>query len=86
VHEEVGVTVGNIRYFASQPWPFPNSLMIAYVCDYEAGEIRPQQGEIESAEWFDVFQLPRLPSKISIARHLIDTIAGQMRSGLEPGI
>ncbi|MDE2094000.1 MAG: NAD(+) diphosphatase, partial [Burkholderiales bacterium] len=47
VEEEVGVRVSRIRYFASQPWPFPNSLMIAFVCDWESGEIRPQAGEIE---------------------------------------
>jgi NAD+ diphosphatase len=72
VFEEVGVSVSNVRYFASQPWPFPNSLMIAFFCDYAGGDIRPQETEIEAAEWFDVFQLPQLPSKISIARRLID--------------
>jgi len=72
VLEEVGVSVSNVRYFASQPWPFPNSLMIAFFCDYAGGDIRPQETEIEAAGWFDVFQLPKLPSKISIARRLID--------------
>ena len=79
VQEEVGVRIGNIRYFASQPWPFPHSLMIAFMCDWVGGEIAPQPGEIEAAEWFDVFHLPRLPSKISIARGLIDAVAHQMR-------
>jgi len=79
VLEEVGLEVANIRYFASQPWPFPHSLMIAFVCDWVAGEITPQPGEIEAAEWFEVFHLPRLPSKISIARRLIDAVAGEMR-------
>jgi NAD+ diphosphatase len=79
VEEEVGVQVSRIRYFASQPWPFPNSLMIAFVCDWVAGEIRPQAGEIEAAEWFDVLQLPKLPSKISIARRLIDAVVADMR-------
>jgi len=46
VAEEVGVQVSRIRYFASQPWPFPNSLMIAFVCDWAGGEIRPQVGEM----------------------------------------
>jgi NAD+ diphosphatase len=80
VEEEVGVKVSRIRYFASQPWPFPNSLMIAFVCDWVAGDIRPQAGEIEAADWFDVLQLPKLPSKISIARRLIDAVAGEMRA------
>jgi NAD+ diphosphatase len=79
VLEEVGVRIDNVHYFASQPWPFPHSLMIAFVCDWSGGEIAPQPGEIEAAEWFDVFHLPRLPSKISIARQLIDAVAHQMR-------
>ncbi len=80
VLEEVGVSVTNVEYFASQPWPFPNSLMIAFFCDYAGGEIAPQETEIEAAEWFDVFQLPKLPSKISIARRLIDAAAERMRA------
>ena len=79
VAEEVGVQVSHIRYFASQPWPFPNSLMIAFVCDWAGGEIRPQVGEIEAAEWFSVLQLPKLPSRISIARWLIDSVVAEMR-------
>lgn len=80
VEEEVGVRVSRIRYFASQPWPFPNSLMIAFVCDWLSGEIRPQAGEIEAAAWFNVLQLPKLPSKISIARRLIDSVVAEMRA------
>ena len=79
VEEEVGVQVSRIRYFASQPWPFPNSLMIAFVCDWISGEIRPQAGEIEAANWFKVLQLPKLPSRISIARRLIDAVVEEMR-------
>lgn len=81
VEEEVGVRVSRIRYFASQPWPFPNSLMIAFICDWESGEIRPQAGEIEDAKWFKVLQLPKLPSRISIARRLIDAAVQEMREG-----
>ena len=79
VAEEVGVRVNNIRYFASQSWPFPHSLMIAFVCDWESGEIHPQEGEIEAANWFEVLQLPKLPSRISIARKLIDAVASELR-------
>lgn len=84
VAEEVGVRVANAQYFASQPWPFPHSLMIAYVCDWESGELRPQAGEIEDAGWFDVERLPRLPSRISIARRLIDHAVAEIRRGSDP--
>jgi NAD+ diphosphatase len=47
-------------------------MMIAFACEWVSGEIRRQESEIEEAKWFEVLQLPRLPSKISIARRLID--------------
>jgi NAD+ diphosphatase len=73
VREEVGIEVANVRYFASQPWPFPHSLMIAFNADYAGGEITPEPGEIEAADWFTPERLPQaLPSKISISRRLID--------------
>jgi NAD+ diphosphatase len=80
VAEEVGVRIARARYFASQPWPFPHSLMIAFVAEWVSGEIRPQAGEIEDAKWFDVLQLPKLPSKISIARRLIDAGVDEIKS------
>ncbi len=76
--EEVGVEVKNIRYFGSQPWPFPHSLMIAFTAEYAGGEIRPDGVEIEEAHWFEPDQLPKLPPPISISRRLIDTIAGEL--------
>jgi NAD+ diphosphatase len=79
VGEEVGVQISNIRYFASQSWPFPHSLMIAFTCEWSSGEVRPQPEEIEAANWFDVLQLPKLPSKISIARRLIDSVSHEIR-------
>jgi NAD+ diphosphatase len=83
VAEEVGVRISNSRYFASQSWPFPHSLMIAFVADWLDGEIRPQAGEIEAASWFDVLQLPKLPSRISIARGLIDAVVDEMREKIK---
>ena len=77
--EEVGVQIRNIRYFTSQSWPFPHSMMIAFTCEWAGGDIRPQSGEIEAANWFDVLQLPKIPSKISIARRLIDAFSAQIR-------
>jgi NAD+ diphosphatase len=72
VREEVGVEVTNVRYFGSQPWPFPHSLMIGFVADWASGEIRLQEEEIEDAGWFRVDALPGLPSRLSIARALVD--------------
>lgn len=75
--EEVGVRVNNLRYFSSQGWPFPNSLMIAYVADFESGDIVPQEGEIEDAQWFSLDALPQLPHRLSIARRLIDSVIAE---------
>jgi NAD+ diphosphatase len=80
VREEVGVEVANLCYFGSQSWPFPNSLMIAYACDYASGDIRPQEGEIAEARWFDVDALPNIPPTISIAGRLIRSVAEELRS------
>ena len=78
VLEEVGVGLTKVRYFASQPWPFPHSLMIAFVADWAEGEIRTDPTEIADAEWFEIDKLPLLPSPISIARRLIDAVVAEM--------
>jgi NAD+ diphosphatase len=72
VGEEVGIRVRNLRYFGSEPWPFPDSLMIGFVADYAGGEIRIDPREIEDAGWFSRDRLPPIPSKTSISRALID--------------
>ncbi|MBN1613601.1 MAG: NAD(+) diphosphatase [Deltaproteobacteria bacterium] len=72
IEEEVGIRVKNIRYFGSQPWPFPDSLMIGFTAEYESGEIRIEEEEIVDAGWFEPDSLPNIPGKISIARQLID--------------
>ena len=78
VREEVGIEVKNIRYFGSQPWPFPNSLMIAFTADYAGGEIQVDSREILSAGWFPANALPpRIPDKISVARKLIDAFVSE---------
>ncbi|MDR3300714.1 MAG: NAD(+) diphosphatase [Candidatus Accumulibacter sp.] len=76
VREEVGVEIANLRYFSSQPWPFPNSLMIAFFADYADGEITPDPGEIEAAAWFPRRAMPPLPDHASIARRLIEARIG----------
>ncbi|HET6459992.1 MAG TPA: NAD(+) diphosphatase [Syntrophales bacterium] len=72
IEEEVGIRVKNISYFGSQPWPFPDSLMIGFTAEYESGEIKIDEREIADAGWFDPERLPTIPGKISIARELID--------------
>ncbi len=71
--EEVNIQVRNIKYFGSQPWPFPNSLMIGFTAEYQDGEISVDGKEISEAGWYDVNSLPELStSKISISRQIID--------------
>jgi len=81
VREEVGVQVEGLRYVASQSWPFPHSLMIAYTAEYAGGEVRPCDDEIVDARWFALDALPQLPSPVSIARHLIDTTVARLAGG-----
>ena len=84
VLEEVGVEVENVRYFGSQPWPFPHSLMIGFTADYAGGEIEPQVGEIEDAGWYRLDALPDLPPRVSIARAMIDTFLVENGRGVKP--
>ena len=72
VEEEVGIQIRDIEYFASQPWPFPNSLMLGFTAKYAGGEICLNDGELSHADWFSADNLPDLPPSISISRHLID--------------
>jgi NAD+ diphosphatase len=85
VREEVGVEIRDIRYFGSQSWPFPHSLMIAFTAAYAGGEIVPDGIEIEEARFFDIDALPRLPlAGLSIASRLISTVTAQLRAGTFP--
>lgn len=72
VMEETGIKIKNIRYFASQPWPYPSGLMVGFNAEYESGEIHIQLEELKKAGWFRRDNLPNLPEKLSIARQLID--------------
>jgi NAD+ diphosphatase len=71
VAEEVGIQVRNLRYFASQSWPFPHSLMIAFTADYAGGELQVDGREILDARWFTPNGMPGLPSPMSMAWRLI---------------
>jgi NAD+ diphosphatase len=83
VREEVGVEVSDIRYFGSQPWPYPHSLMVGFTARYAGGELRLQESEVEDARWFGVDDMPLVSPPLSIARALIDD---WVRSrGADPG-
>ncbi len=79
VLEETGIEVCNLRYFGSQSWPFPNSLMIAFRAEYAGGEIRVDPNELADAQWFTPEALPKLPPNLSIARELIDATVAELR-------
>ena len=70
--EETGVKITNIRYFGSQPWPYPCGLMVGFMADYDSGKIHLQRSELSKGAWFDRDHLPHIPEKLSIARQLLD--------------
>lgn len=72
VREEVGIELADLHYEASQPWPFPHSLMIGFTATWASGEIVIDEGEIMDAGWYRRDDLPMVPPPISIARRLID--------------
>ncbi|MDR1508853.1 MAG: NAD(+) diphosphatase [Synergistaceae bacterium] len=72
VFEESRVRIKNIRYFGSQPWPFPNSMMFGFTADWESGDPTPDGGELSDVRWFKPSALPDLPPSVSISRKLID--------------
>jgi NAD+ diphosphatase len=84
VAEEVGVRVTDLRYYGSQSWPFPHSLMVAYTARWTGGDIVRQEDEIEDAQWYALDALPKIPPRFSISGHLIrDTVVAL--GGPEPG-
>lgn len=72
VFEEVGIKVGQIRYFKSQSWPFPDSLMIGFTAVYESGNISIDKEELAEADWFNADNLPLVPEKQTLAGELIE--------------
>ncbi len=70
--EEVNIRIKNIRYFGSQSWPFPHSLIAGFTAEYAGGELKPDGDEIDDAKWFTVDRLPDIPAPGSISRELID--------------
>ncbi len=72
VMEETGLCVENIRYFGSQPWPYPMGLMVGFHADYAEGELVLRDGELRDAAFFTRDNIPAIPGKMSMARMLID--------------
>lgn len=81
VKEEVAIDVENVRYIKSQSWPFPSQLMLGFLADYKAGEIVPAPEEIAEAHWYDVDDVPQVPSAdISVAGELIRYFVNQQNN------
>ena len=72
VMEETQLQIKNLRYFASQPWPYPCGLMVGFMAEYEDGELCLQKSELKKGGWFRYDSLPAIPGKVSLARQLID--------------
>jgi NAD+ diphosphatase len=82
VFEEVGLKVRDLKYFGSQSWPFPHSLMVAFTAEYESGEITPDPAEIAEARWYGPQEeLPPVAFNISIAFALIAAHRAELRAG-----
>ncbi len=80
VREEVGIDVGDLRYFGSQSWPFPNSLMLGFFASWKAGEIAIDPTEIVDARWFGADELPMIPPPLTISRQLIDVWLAEVKA------
>lgn len=72
VMEETNLCVKNIRYFASQPWPYPSGLMVGFTAEYDGGELQLQRSELNNGGWYSRDNMPAIPGEVSLARHLID--------------
>ena len=79
VLEEVGLRVKNLKYFGSQSWPFPNSLMLGFHAEYDGGDIVCQEGEIADAQWFRADNLPQIPPKTAISGWLIQEFLDELQ-------
>lgn len=72
VYEETGLRIENVRYFASQPWPYPCGLMVGFTATYKSGTLRLQRSELNKGGWYERNSLPAIPGPVSLARRLID--------------
>lgn len=81
IHEEAAIEIGALRYFGSQPWPYPHSLMIGFFAEHLAGDLRFDSKEIAEGGFYEIDALPPLPGALSIARALIDAAVEEIRAG-----
>lgn len=79
VMEESNIRIKNLRYVSSQPWPFPHSLMMAFMAEYAEGEVRCDTTELRDVGWFRFDRLPVLPPPGTVARRLIEDTVVQCR-------
>ncbi len=82
VKEETGIDVTNIRYFGSQPWAFPSSMMMGFLADYQSGSVKPDYSELSDAQWFSVEEMPPVAPEGTIARALIERTVADIKQHL----
>ena len=80
IYEEVGITIGNLEYLGSQPWPFPGNLMLGFHANHQSGDIVIEEAELSHADFFDFDNLPKIPAKGSIAYSIIEQVIARYKS------
>ncbi len=78
IKEEVGITVQNLQYWGSQPWPFPHQLMLGFYAQYQSGDLVLEEAEIEEAKWWHYKELPNIPPETTISGKLIREYIAQL--------
>ena len=84
IREETQLEVDDIRYFGSQPWPYPQGLMVGFTARYKSGQLRLQADELATGGWFNVHHLPTIPKPLSMARKLIDNYVRTITNKTSP--
>ena len=82
VMEETGLTITNLRYFGSQPWPYPSGLMVGFTADYVSGDIHLQREELSRGAWFTKDNLPEIPENSALQDKFLTTGSQKHRKTL----